>query len=157
MAPAIGRAFGRTPVNSIASNTTGKRVLVTGGIVLIIAFVIIAALWGWVRDGEAIDDPNINELTLRGFEDIQRAGSDGGAWGSYYASFGQCRATLKHTEGEGWTLEDRSSRGEEHDLIVPDPTVPKLGQIDSLQYCFEDEGSTDQVEPSPEESDVTNT
>ena len=101
---------------------------------------------------------NTTELEKRGFTDITESSFDenndlyGGDIGTYFANAGdECRVVLQYTElpdipGTEWVLVEKSSKGEDSDVYLPNPTAEKVGVLDAFQYCYD----IDEAPPSDE-------
>jgi hypothetical protein len=38
--------------------------------------------------------------------------------------------------GTNWMLIERSSKGDEYDVLLPNPTAAKVGELDAFQHCY---------------------
>ncbi|HBO64961.1 TPA: hypothetical protein DD425_03295 [Candidatus Saccharibacteria bacterium] len=106
--------------------------------------------------GMSQPDINLDELAKRGFTDVTEQGyvASSGALGygdsaTYFANAGGCRVVLRWVEypdefGYEWVLIENSSKGDDYNVILPNPTTLKVGELDAFQHCYNvDEVSTE--------------
>ena len=101
-------------------------------------------------------DKNVKELQDRGFQNVTALDTTlSKGSGVYYVGAGNCRFKVWYVPsiseeaeqkglGQGFTLTEDSSRGEESNLRVYEPSLAKIQQLDPLKYCFEGAQPTEQ-------------
>lgn len=95
-----------------------------------------------------------NELEIRGFTDIEvddvAANTTGTEYATYFATASDCRVVLNYSNqrlpGERWLLLEQSSKGEEYDVVLPNPTAEKIGELEAFNYCYEDDTQSSPAE-----------
>lgn len=116
-------------------------------LVVCVAATAVLSLSGCGASGNAFTDTNFEELRQRNFSEIVEATYEdnndyyGGDYATYYANAGGCRVVLQFIEQpdisvDQWTLIEKSSKGEDSDVILPNPTAAKVGELDAFQHCY---------------------
>lgn len=145
---------------SIMGNTTRSRRIPAVLMACMAAITFIAATACSSESTPDASTRNVTELQKRGFTDVtalETTARDG--IGAYYATAGNCRFKVWYlvnpTEGnlksglrQGFTLMEDSSRGEDNNLRIFEPSLAKVKQHEALKYCFTTPPTTQSVAPA---------
>ena len=115
-----------------------------------VAAITVPLLAACSNLAEDLDNKLVTELETRGFTDIAAidvsAFTNGTEYATYYASAGGCRVFLDFSTlrlpGEELILREKSSKGEEYDFVLPNPTAAKVGELEVFEHCFEDDSQS---------------